>query len=109
MQPIRGCKIVLGILAMALLPWLHGCVEQERQQPQGRVRKPANYSSHYIRKYAEKELGRRYSGNDNTKVSIEDIKKEGNNWRVEATVTEQGNATHKRLLVDSGGKIVKEE
>jgi hypothetical protein len=94
---------------MALLPWLHGCEEAQQPQPQARARKPANYSSHYIQKYAEKELGRYYSEDDDTKVSIGRIKKEGSHWRIEATITEQGKMTHKRLLVDSGGKIVLEE
>ncbi len=109
MRLIRGLKPIAAILTLALLPWFAGCDEGILQPSRPRTRKPPDNSSDYIQRYAEKELGRRYSERPDTKVSVEEIQKEGNHWRVDALITEQGKTTRKSLLVDSRGNILQED
>lgn len=68
----------------------------------------ANASEHYIRKYAEKEVKKKYANKPGTEIEIEELRRDGRNWLTVVTITRDGQRERKTYRVDRQG-LVNEE
>lgn len=95
--------LMMFFFALAALP---GC-PNANQEPTGRVEKGKN-SRHYLRKYAEKEMQKKYAAESGTRVELGDIARAGRNWRAEVIIEKDGVKQRKNIVADRKGRVISE-
>lgn len=100
----KAMTLLAGAMAFAVLTVFPGCQDPNAGTHGGKGRE--RNSKHYLRKYAEKEMQKKFADTPGTQVELGDVTRDGRNWRAEVIVGKDGVTERKIVVVDRKGRVI---